>query len=81
MFIHRKCNPGELRHLGLENPLATKFTQNTDVNGITWEHNAQHQADEINGIWPQSEFKAIYLIIRKCLKQFFLIACAIHKSK
>tara|TARA_R110002050_G_scaffold111612_1_gene225316 strand:+ start:278 stop:601 length:324 start_codon:yes stop_codon:yes gene_type:complete len=51
------CKPGELRHLGWEDPSAQEFTQNTDVNGIVWERfNAQQQADEINEIWPEAKF-------------------------
>ena len=43
------CTPGELRHLGWEDPSAQEFSQDTDVNGIVWEHfSAQQQADEIN---------------------------------
>lgn len=52
------CKPGELRHLGWEDPSASEFSQDTDVNGIVWERfNAQHQADEINELWPEANFK------------------------
>ena len=52
-----QCKPGELRHLGWEDPSATEFTQDTDVNGIVWEHfTAQQQADEINAFWPEAKF-------------------------
>ncbi len=52
------CPPGELRHLGWEDPSATEFSQEDDVNGITWERfNAQQQADEINEIWPQADYQ------------------------
>ncbi|QCS48312.1 hypothetical protein FEK30_02025 [Picosynechococcus sp. PCC 11901] len=52
------CPPGSLRHLGWEDPTATEFTQEVDVNGIIWEgFNAQHQADEINKIWPAADYK------------------------
>ncbi|WP_232308906.1 hypothetical protein [Picosynechococcus sp. PCC 73109] len=38
--------------------MATEFTQEVDVNGIIWERfNAQHQADEINEIWPAADYK------------------------
>lgn len=51
------CKPGELRHLGWEDPSATEFSQETDVNGIVWERfNAQQQADEINELWPDANF-------------------------
>ncbi len=43
------CKPGELRHLGWEDETVTEFSQDDDVNGITWERfNSQLQADEIN---------------------------------
>lgn len=49
---------GSLRHLGWEDPEAQAFTQNTDVNGIVWEHfSAQQQADEINELWPEANYK------------------------
>ncbi|ACB00460.1 MULTISPECIES: hypothetical protein [Cyanophyceae] len=52
------CPPGSLRHLGWEDPTAVEFTQEVDVNGIIWERfNAQHQADEINKIWPAADYK------------------------
>lgn len=52
------CKPGSLRHLGWEDPAAAEFSQNTDVNGIIWERfTAQHQADEINEIWPEANYK------------------------
>lgn len=51
------CKPGELRHLGFEDPSAEQFTASKDVNGITWEHfNAQHQAEEILEVWPEAEY-------------------------
>lgn len=52
------CVPGTLRHLGWEDPAASAFTQDTDVNGIVWERfTAQHQADEINEIWPAANYQ------------------------
>lgn len=51
------CKPGELRHLGWEDPKAKQFGKNTDVNGIVWEHfSAKQQADEINGLWPNANY-------------------------
>lgn len=50
--------PGSLRHLGWEDPEATGFTQDTDVNGLVWERfNALHQAEEINQLWPEAGYK------------------------
>ena len=52
-----RCSPGELRHLGWEDEAAIEFTKDIDVNGIVWEQfNAQHQADEINKIWPETNY-------------------------
>ena len=52
------CAAGSLRHLGWEDDTASEFSQNTDVNGIVWEKfNAQNQADEINEIWPDANYK------------------------
>lgn len=52
------CAPGTLRHLGWEESSAEAFTQDVDVNGIVWEQfAAQHQADEINEIWPEADYK------------------------
>jgi hypothetical protein len=33
----RSCKSGELCHLGWEDPTATAFSKDTDVNGIVWE--------------------------------------------
>jgi hypothetical protein len=42
-----------LRHLGWEDPDATTFTRDTDVNGITWERfTATQQLEEIEAVWP-----------------------------
>ncbi len=47
------CMPGELRHLGWEDPAIDKFSIDRDINGIIWEHfTAQQQADEIEAVWP-----------------------------
>ena len=52
-----RCAPGELRHLGWEDPSAVEFTKDTDVNGIVWERfTAQQQADEINESWPEIHY-------------------------
>lgn len=45
---------GALRHLGWEDPSATAFVTDTDVNGILWEHfSAEQQAREIREAWPE----------------------------
>ena len=45
--------PGELRHLGWEDPEALEFALSTDVNNIVWEHfSADQQAVEIEQTWP-----------------------------
>ena len=52
------CKPGELRHLGFEDSTATEFSEEKDVNGITWERfTAELQAEEINSIWPETGYK------------------------
>ena len=52
-----RCKDGELRHLGWEDPSASAFTRDTDVNGIVWERfSAQQQADEINHTWPAANY-------------------------
>lgn len=52
------CKPGELRHLGWEDPAAPEFSESRDVNGIVWERfSAQQQATEIDEIWPDSGYK------------------------
>jgi hypothetical protein len=49
--------PGELRHLGWEDPQAEQFSTDTDVNGILWERfNAQQQAEEIEAAWPGTDY-------------------------
>ena len=49
--------PGELRHLGWEDPAAREFSEERDSNGITWERfNSSHQADEINAAWPDARY-------------------------
>ena len=52
LSIRRAETPG-LRHLGWEDPSATAFSSDTDVNGIVWERfAAEHQAAEIRLLWP-----------------------------
>lgn len=47
--------PGMLRHLGWEDSSAPRFSSDTDVNGIVWEHFAAEQQDaEIEEAWPSS---------------------------
>ncbi len=53
------CKPGELRHLGWEDPAAASFTTSVDCNGIVWEHfSAAQQAAEIEQAWPGSSHVA-----------------------
>lgn len=53
---------GSLRHLGWEDPSATEFSQDVDVNGITWERfSPKHQADEINELWPDANYQPVDL--------------------
>ncbi|MFT5352850.1 MAG: hypothetical protein ACI9KE_000047 [Polyangiales bacterium] len=52
------CEAGTLRHLGWEDPTATESSEDVDVNGITWERfTAEHQADEINALWPDAKYQ------------------------
>lgn len=52
------CAPGTLRHLGWEDPDAAGFSAEDDVNGITWERfSAEQQAEEINDLWPEADYK------------------------
>ena len=52
------CVRGALRHLGWEDQNVSKFTQETDINGIVWEQfSAQLQADEINKLWPEANYQ------------------------
>ncbi|MEM7027461.1 MAG: VOC family protein [Pseudomonadota bacterium] len=51
------CKKGTLRHLGWEDPDTAEFCQETDAGGIVWEQfTAQQQADEINEIWPDTNY-------------------------
>lgn len=48
-----------LRHLGWEDSDANSFTMENDKNGITWEKfSASQQAEEINRIWPDTDYHA-----------------------
>ena len=48
---------GRLRHLGWEDPEATAFSVERDLNGILWERfTADQQADEILQIWPGTDY-------------------------
>ena len=52
------CKPGELRHLGWEDPNAQEFTTSTDVNGLLWESfTAKQQAVEIEETWPGTGYE------------------------
>ena len=54
----KQCAPGELRHLGWEDAVATEFTSEKDVNGILWERfTATQQAREIEAAWPGTGFE------------------------
>lgn len=54
------CKPGTLRHLGWEDELAPAFDQDVDVNGIARERfTAARQAEEINGIWPDADYRPV----------------------
>lgn len=49
---------GSLRHLGWEDPTASKMSAETDVNGIVWENfTASQQAAEIKAIWSQADYQ------------------------
>jgi len=55
-----KCSPGQLRHLGWEDNSASNFSEEKDVNGITWERfSAQQQAEEINEFWPEANYQVV----------------------
>ncbi len=54
-----QCRPGELRHLGFEDPTAGEFSATTDVNGVLWERfAAEVQAAEIEEAWPGTGYRA-----------------------
>ena len=44
---------GKLRHVGWEDPGASAFEVQSDINGVLWERfSANQQRDEILSIWP-----------------------------
>lgn len=46
---------GKLRHLGWEDPGASAFDAQSDINGVLWERfTAEQQRDEILSIWPSA---------------------------
>ena len=52
------CTSGELRHLGWEDTSAKSFSEEKDINGITWElFSAEQQAEEINELWPEANYQ------------------------
>jgi hypothetical protein len=54
--IRRADGPAALRHLGWEDPTATCFSEETDVNGIVWERfTEQEQLAEIERYWPEAQ--------------------------
>jgi catechol 2,3-dioxygenase-like lactoylglutathione lyase family enzyme len=51
------CPAGELRHLGWEDDAAEAFSEQKDINGVTWERfSAAQQAEEINALWPEAKY-------------------------
>lgn len=53
--IRRADGPAALRHLGLEDPTATSFSEQTDINGIVWERfTEREQLAEIQRHWPNA---------------------------
>ena len=57
--IRRADGPAALRHLGLEDPTVTSFSEETDVNGIVWERfTLQEQLLEIQRHWPDAAVPA-----------------------
>src|SRR5690606_9384993 len=54
-----RVEPGEagrLRHLGFEDPAAERFSEERDVNGVTWERFTEaQQREEILARWPDAE--------------------------
>jgi len=50
--VDYNCVPGTLRHLGWEDDNAPEFSEDKDINGITWESfSYEHQLAEIKSIW------------------------------
>ena len=55
-FSIRQSNDvmNKVRHIGWEDPAATQFSKEKDVNGLLWEQfNAEQQQEEIRTIWPK----------------------------
>ncbi len=53
-----ESSPGSVRHLGWEDSEATESTEEPDANGLIWEHfSADHQAKEINDLWPDAAYE------------------------
>jgi hypothetical protein len=51
------CKSGSLRHMGWEDAKAVTFSEQKDVNGITWEtFTAEQQAEEIEEVWPGTDY-------------------------
>ena len=51
------CVPGQLRHLGWEDNVASSCSEEKDINGVVWEiFTAQQQAKEINDLWPDANY-------------------------
>ncbi len=49
---------GTVRHLGWEDPSASGFSAERDVNGILWERfTADQQAAEIQQTWPSASYQ------------------------
>lgn len=52
--------PGQLRHLGWEDPDAVDFGSDRDAMGILWESfNGAAQAQEIEAAWPNTDCSAL----------------------
>ena len=69
------CKPGELRHLGWEDPSVQEFAKDTDINGIIWERfTAEQQAEEINELWPQANYHPKYsFLTRRLIRRLRLL--------
>ena len=59
LSIRKTSEPsGSMRHLGWEDEEATELSTETDCNGIIWERfTVSHQAQEINEIWPNANYR------------------------
>lgn len=57
-FTQTSTQAGTLRHLGMEDDAAPKFSTAQDPDGVVWEHfSARQQADEINKYWPEVSYQ------------------------